>query len=186
MNIKEILSRDDVPDDVKRELGRFFIKDPNKLGLNIDKENLKLILDEMPVMINAFDDQFNIILWNKECERVTGYSAEEMIKNSNALKLLYPDEEYRNRMIGEWNRRGNKYRHWEWEITCKDTKKRNIAWSNISGLHSIPGWRTWGIGVDITQFKQYQTAIEELEKEKETAQKYLDIVGVMIVALDRN
>ena len=45
----------------------------------------------MPVMVDALDYNGDFVLWNRECEIVTGYTAEEIIGNPNALQLLYPD-----------------------------------------------------------------------------------------------
>jgi|GEM_PF-6374581 len=62
-----------------------------------EKERLFTVLLNMPVMIDAFDADWNIVLWNRECERVTGYSAAEIIGNPKALELLYPKRAYRER-----------------------------------------------------------------------------------------
>jgi PAS domain-containing protein len=37
-----------------------------------EEERLQAVLMNMPVMIDAFDSDWNIVLWNRECERVTG------------------------------------------------------------------------------------------------------------------
>lgn len=53
------------------------------------------VVENMPVMMDAFDENNNILFWNKECERITGYSAEEMLHTEDPMELLYPDAEYR-------------------------------------------------------------------------------------------
>ena len=52
----------------------------------------------MPVMVDALDYNGDFVLWNRECEIVTGYTAEEIIGNPNALQLLYPDYNYRHQI----------------------------------------------------------------------------------------
>ena len=52
----------------------------------------------MPVMVDALDYNGDFVLWNRECEIVTGYTAEEIIGNPNALQLLYPDHNYRHQI----------------------------------------------------------------------------------------
>jgi PAS domain S-box-containing protein len=104
--------------------------------------------------MDAFDEASNIVVWNAECERVTGYTASEVIGNPRILELFYPDENYRTQLLQEWADRGHNYRNWEWEITAKDGSAKTIAWSNISEHFPIPGWATWGIGVDVTERKQ--------------------------------
>ena len=71
-------------------------------------------------------------------------------------------------MIAAWAERGNYYRNWEWDLTCKDGSTRTISWSNLSELHPVPGWTAWGIGIDVTEHNQTKLAlnrcIAELER----------------------
>ena len=119
--------------------------------LRQSEERLRLVVEDMPVMLDAFDADGNIIAWNRECERVTGYSAEEMIGNPNAVELLYPDADYLQRTMAEWAERGDAFRDWELELTAKDGSVKTISWTNISAQFPIPGWVSWSIGVDITE-----------------------------------
>lgn len=128
-----------------------------------NEERLRLVLESMPVMMDAFDEKGNIIMWNSECERVTGYSASEIINNPKALELLYPDPGYRAQMMSEWARLGNNFRNWEWEIGCKDGSSKTILWSNLSEKFPIPGWAGWGIGIDISDRKQVENERKQAE-----------------------
>jgi PAS domain S-box-containing protein len=121
-------------------------------ALQASEERLRTVLENMPVMLDALDEDLNIIVWNRECERVTGYSADEIIHHPSVSELLYPDPAYRARIQGELVA-GEDYRGWEWETTCKDGSVRTISWSNISRQCPVPGWAQWGIGVDITERK---------------------------------
>ncbi|MCP4633000.1 MAG: PAS domain S-box protein [candidate division Zixibacteria bacterium] len=118
------------------------------------EECFRNILQNMPVMMDAFDKDTRIIIWNRECQRITGYSEEEVINQPDILNLLYPDKEYREKMIAEWHNRDNDYRNWEWDITCKDGSIKTIAWSNISGLFPVSQWECWEIGFDVTELRQ--------------------------------
>jgi len=130
-------------------------------SLRQSEERLHRIIQNMPVMLDALDEQGQIILWNQECERVTGYSAQEIIRNPQAFAWLYPDAAYREAMIAGWQERGNNYRGWEWELTCKDGTIKTIAWSNLSDEFPVPGCSTWGIGVDISDRKQAEQALQK-------------------------
>jgi len=121
---------------------------------------LRSILRHMPVMIDAFDTRGLIVAWNHECERVTGYAAKEILRNPKAMELLYPDATYREEMMGQWQRRGNSYYNWEWKITAKDGTSKTVLWSNISAQFPIPGWTTWGIGVDVTLRDEMRQQLE--------------------------
>ncbi|MCC6145732.1 MAG: PAS domain S-box protein, partial [Candidatus Hydrogenedentes bacterium] len=122
---------------------------------------LRQTLQNMPVMMVAFDADRNILVWNRECERVTGYRAEEMVGNPNALAWLYPDIEYRDKLIAELESQGQNYKDWEWRVTCKNGDVRVIAWSSEAERFPIPGWAAWGVGVDITERKKAEQALIE-------------------------
>ena len=119
-----------------------------------NEERLRTVLASMPVMLTATDSPGNLVAWNKECERVTGFSAEEMIGNPQYLELIYPDPEYRQHIFDVRRQEGPTFRDWELEVTCKDGKKRIVAWSNIAGAFSVPGWASWGVGIDVTRRKR--------------------------------
>jgi PAS domain S-box-containing protein len=135
-------------------------------ALRASEERLRTLFENMPVMLDAVDENLNIIVWNRECERVTGYSAEEIINHPNVSELLYPDPDYRARMQTELAT-GQGYRDWEWDTTCKDGTVKTIAWFNISDKYPIPGWTQWGIGVDITERKRAEETVRRRASEME-------------------
>lgn len=45
------------------------------------------ILENMPMIVDALDNEGNIVIWNKEAERVTGYTKEEIIKTLKPLSF---------------------------------------------------------------------------------------------------
>ncbi len=158
------------------------------------EERLYNIVEHMPVMMDALNENGVIIAWNSESERITGYSADEMIDNPDAMKLLYPDDTYRTWMMSEMVALGNDFRDEETVITCKDGRKRVISWSNISGQHPIPGWYTWAVGVDVTE---RNIAMENLKRswdENELRQRIANVLltfpeedvysGVLDILLD--
>jgi PAS domain S-box-containing protein len=129
--------------------------------LRQSEERLRSVLENMPVMMNAFDANWNVIIWNRECERVTGYKELEIVGNPKAMELLYPNPKYRQQMMATWAEWGHDYQDWEWEITCKDGSVKIISWFNICQRFPIPGWATWGVGVDVTDRKRAQEALRQ-------------------------
>jgi diguanylate cyclase (GGDEF)-like protein/PAS domain S-box-containing protein len=121
------------------------------LELRQSKERFRQAIENMPVMMAATDRSGNIIFWNQECERITGYSAAEIINNPKAFEILYPDPIYRQQMMATWAEIGNNYRNWEWETTCKDGTVKTLAWSNIAEDFPISNWHAWGIAIDVSK-----------------------------------
>ncbi len=87
---------------------------------------LEGILQNMPVMMNAFDAEGVCVAWNRECELVTGYLASEMIGNPDSLTLVVPHAEYRIGKMAEWDGKGD-HRDWEWDFVTKSGEKKIIA-----------------------------------------------------------
>ncbi len=132
-------------------------------GSNGRQERLVRVISSMPVMLDAFDENGRVIFWNQECERVTGFAAEEMVGNPRALELIYPDPAYRRHIIETIERMDYRFRDLEFELTCKDGSKPLIAWSNLSREYPIPGWATWAVGVDITERRRAEDALRRSE-----------------------
>ena len=134
-------------------------------ALRSSEERLRLVVQNMPVMLNAFDGHGNIIVWNRECERVTGYSADEIVNNPGALELLYPNKDHRERILVRPGERRYDFRDWECEIACKDGSVRTVVWSVIAKQFPIPGWYSWAIGVDITKRKRAEEKLRQRNRE---------------------
>jgi len=128
----------------------------HELAKNVDR--LKLIIQNIPVLINAVDEKGIFIFWNKECEIVTGFKEEEIILNPNALQLLYKNPEIVEKMRGGYHRHDD-YRDISTRVHCKNGEEKIISWSNVSGSVPIPGWLEWNIGIDITERFLFETSL---------------------------
>jgi PAS domain S-box-containing protein len=139
--------------------------------LRRSEEMLRTILGSMPVLLDAMDNDDRIVVWNQECERVTGYTAAEMLGRNDYMELLYPDPVYRRQIIESWHERGQRCRSWELLLTAKDGTQKIVSWSNIATEYPIPGWRSWGIGVDITAQREAERERLLLERKLLETQK---------------
>ena len=136
-------------------------------ALKESEDRLRRVIQNMPVMMFALDEKGNTIVWNRECERITGFSAEEIVGNPKGLDLLYPDEKSRNDLRDALLELSD-YRDWEWEIACSDGSVKTISWFNISSMYPVPGWAAWQMGFDVSDRKRTRIELEEaLKKERE-------------------
>jgi len=164
----EVTGRDELAGLAEAINGMLEALERSQAAIRASEERLRTVVQNMPAMMVAFDQEGRIMVWNQECERVTGYSADEIIGNPQAVEWLWPDPAYRARMSAEWFSRGYDYRDWEWRITCKDGNVRTVAWANISEQFPIPGWESWSIGVDVTERVRAQAELEQRLTEQET------------------
>ncbi len=150
--------------DVVRKYSDRLARQQAEEALRESEGRLRLLVQNMPVMIDAIDAEGNFVLWNRECEGVTGYSADEIIGNPKAMELLYPDLDRLERVTEEVAEHAADFRDFEWDIQCKESVK-TVAWANISNQVPIPGWYQWAIGVDITERARAEEALRRRNRE---------------------
>lgn len=73
--------------------------------LRASEARFRAIATSLPVMVDVVDTQGNIVFWNEECQRVTGYRAEEIVGNPRAMEMLSPDANDHDRTLTEWTQR---------------------------------------------------------------------------------
>jgi PAS domain S-box-containing protein len=157
-----------------------------EITLRESEHRLRALVEGLPVLIDAFDENGLIVAWNKECEQVTGYRAEEVIGNPLALEWLYPDPDYRAAMLDDASKHAShSYRNRAWDLRTKDGKIRTIAWSNVGADVQIPGWKEWGIGIDITARRRLELALQQASEyeQRRLGQEMHDGLGQELAAL---
>jgi PAS domain S-box-containing protein len=150
------------------------LKEANK-GLREKEEKIyklqqfqKNIIDNTNIWINMLDNKENITVWNKVAEKISGYSAQEVIGHNKIWEWLYPDEEYRKEITRKAVaiiEKGEAEEDSETTIRCKDGKVKIISWNSRNLTDSqgeIIG--SISIGRDITEYKQVEQAMLENEK----------------------
>jgi PAS domain S-box-containing protein len=123
------------------------------------ESQLRKVIDNLPVLVDAVDEEGIVRYWNAECERVTGYKASEIVGRADGASLLYPDKDYLRTLL-EPVPPGTAYRNYVTHLTCKDGSIRWVAWSNIAEEIGLEGYADWGVGIDIT---------DQLNRERELA-----------------
>jgi len=138
---------------------------------------LRGMVENMPVLVVAFNPHGEIVFWNRECERVSGFMASEVLHDRATPERLFPDETFRRSLRG----RGQDHRDLESRLACKDGGERIIAWSDISRQYPLPGWKAWRIGVDMSQRLLVEQAVIQAKQEWEST---FDSVPDPILLLD--
>lgn len=122
------------------------------------EQRLRTAVENMPVMVAAFNPGGQVIAWNRYCEQITGYTAAEIVGNPKAEFLLQPKRgggvAIDSRPFGL--ARGPAQ---EWLISRKDGSVRTILWTKASTGPAVPGWAAWGVGADITERRQTEDSL---------------------------
>ncbi|MBN2125475.1 MAG: PAS domain S-box protein [Deltaproteobacteria bacterium] len=132
-------------------------------ALRESEQRLRMIIEAMPVLIHAHDTAGDYVFWNKECERVTGYTSEEIVGNPRARELLYPDLGAR-KDVEEFHREVRDFGEWELPTTAKDGSRKIIEWTSRSTQSPIPGWLSWETGLDVTERRYTEAALKASEE----------------------
>ena len=126
------------------------------------------IINNTNIWINMLDNKANVTVWNKVAEKISGYSAPEVIGHNKIWEWLYPDKEYRKEVTRKAVaiiKKGEAEEDSETTIRCKDGKAKIISWHSrylTDSQGKIIG--SISIGRDITEYKQAEQAMLESEK----------------------
>jgi len=126
---------------------------------------LDSVIDNANVWLDVLDEKANVVLWNKAAEEISGYSREEVVGHGKIWEWLYPDEEYRNRIVAEAVaiiEEGKEEQDAETSIRGKDGQTRVISWNSRS-LVDEQGTPigSIAIGRDVTERKRLEHEVEE-------------------------
>lgn len=138
------------------------VQSEQRRELEHSRQQMRAIVENMPVILHAFDEQGRVLAWNRYAEEVTGFSREEVLGHSDILSRLYPDPQYREQLLSECRNHGASYSHRVRPLLCKQKYERQICWYNLSKSFPILGWANWGIGLDMTEQIINQKELEHM------------------------
>ncbi len=163
-DITELMVVNDLAD---ANIGYHGIPDGNFSGClsdaNINLLDSETIFNKLPFMVWALDEDLNIVFWNRECQRFTGYTNEEVIARPGIFERLFPDDtlrnEYRQRIINtgpmiEWNA----------SISCENGNLKWISCLDIGNFFDIDQWKYVLVSVDRTDKIKTELALKENER----------------------
>lgn len=134
------------------------------------------LIELADVWINVVDREGKVILWNREAERISGYSREEVLGNAEIWERLFPDPTYRLQIREKQCGTGMKdeaSRREESTIRTKSGEERIISWHGrpLRLADGSDGWLV--VGHDVTdqrrreaRLHEYAAEIERLSKER--------------------
>ncbi len=144
--------------------GMFFyvvVQSAQRRELQASRQRMKDLVENMPVILNAYDREGHLLAWNRTAQEVTGYSEAEIRADRQAVETLFPDLQSRNQVMMECAQGGGDYQHRVHALKGKQ-ETRQIAWFNISQRFPINGWANWCIGLDMTEQLDAQKQLEHL------------------------
>lgn len=146
-------------------------------SLRESEQRLQLLFEAVPVMIAAFDEQHRIVAWNRECERVTGYRAEDIIGKTDTLHLLpqLPKQttDCHDGTLG-------KYLVEERPIVCKNASTRYVAWLWTAQDLPLSGWSRCWVGVDMTERREAVDRLTSLFNSSSDAMAFATTDGLLL------
>ena len=118
------------------------------------------VLDNMPGIIYVLDENGVFIWWNKNMEKVTGYSAEELSQYNIFDIIAEEDRDYLAGKIREMFSR--KQAITELNILTKKGKK---IFHDITTIRVVEGYKNYlfGVGIDITSRKRVEKLLQSSE-----------------------
>ncbi|MCK9490836.1 MAG: transporter substrate-binding domain-containing protein [Sulfurimonas sp.] len=145
-------------------------KDLARQQLKESEEKFRTLFDIAPVLLNAFDKDSKIMLWNKECQKVFGWSFEEIEDSSDPLKLFYKDsnayQEVRSSFLSQ------EYGIFkEWHPQTKSGDLLSIMWANVK----LPNDEIINIGYDITNQRKNEQRLRDAKHELQELNNSLEV-----------
>lgn len=144
-------------------------------------ERFRQLADSLPVLVDGFTEDLTFVIWNKECERVTGYSREEILGRRDCFDRLYPDPKERAYVLSEWERSKRDVRDFRVALVAKSGERKHISWSSVTMPDLAQGEAYVFVGVDQTD---RVVAEEALRRAQEMARTLWEQVSDAIILLD--
>ena len=119
------------------------------------RDRFAAALRALPVIIFATDADGSLVFFNHEFERVTGYTAGDLLDETDVSELLFHKD------AGVCVVKDLECR--KWEFNDKGGSAKVVVWSNISETVPLPGWTSWKIGLDLTELESMRDQVKVLQ-----------------------
>ena len=145
------------------------LKESVQKQLQQSEEKFRTLFNIAPVLLNSFNSKGQILLWNKECERVFGWTYEEIKQQENPIELFYPNKKDQKRFLETLSLNyHNTYQLWY--PKTKYGTEVITKWANIH----LPNGDIIHIGYDVTKEKKDASAMQEKTEQLKIATEKLE------------
>jgi PAS domain S-box-containing protein len=128
-------------------------------GLGRQSEMLRVIFDNIPVMISVRDSSGRLQLVNREWERVIGWTLEEAQARGNDLfRTLYPDSKHREKVLETMQNGHSGWR--DFQPRTRDGTTIETSWAQVA----LSDGTRISIGQDIRERKRSEEALRMSEE----------------------
>ena len=150
--------------------------------LGKEREFINAVLETAGALVIVFDRQARVVRFNHACEKLTGYSFQEVQGKQIWDLLLLPEEIPAVKKVFRDLRQGAPSNQFENRWFTKDKKARWISWANTV-LANDKGEVEYviGTGIDITERRNSEQMINRLSRQNELI---LNSAGEGIYGLD--
>jgi len=135
--------------------------------LRSERDFVHSLLDTANSLIVCLDNRARITVFNNECEKVTGYTREEIIGKSWP-DIFLPEDHFHHRIknFAEWVRQ-HPQDMYEGPLKTKSGQIRTILWSNSALFSSDSNELTAiAVGQDITERKEAERQLQIANQER--------------------
>jgi PAS domain S-box-containing protein len=116
---------------------------------------LKTILNNVPVMIDLYDEDGTLLMVNDHWEEVLGWSEEELTEHSSPLELLFSNSEDQRSAESFLEDTPDTWQ--DFQLRTKSGQSVHSTWTTVH----LPDGRRIGIGLDISGRKAYEDALRD-------------------------
>jgi PAS domain S-box-containing protein len=120
----------------------------------------RTVIDGVGALIMALDRHGRVVHFNRACQRVTGYGAEEVLGHHYSLFLSPEEEEGFHETMVLAERGGSAAREREW--VAKDGRRSRISWTSTVLRDPAGAVECYiATGIDVTEQRQAEVALVE-------------------------
>ncbi|MCK4666641.1 PAS domain S-box protein [Candidatus Dependentiae bacterium] len=95
------------------------------------KRLIENVVEDSTLWITIISNEFKVLEWNTEAERISGYKKSEVTGNKNYLNFLFPDKKYRKEILENLKdifQRRTYQPDVVTSIRCKNGQSKKISW----------------------------------------------------------